>query len=175
MPSRDELIAKHSLKKTFIEEVGISPQHAFREDRTGEQSFVGTPSLPNRITASYKKYWKRPSDELCSTKCSRTGPVHRNSKRYHHKEFLREFTKTKPQSIPKINDNPRELPPFVPISNFEIIHENVDEDDENFELNAIQLKVPTLSGHSLKKPLDQIIVISDQMLQRRVAKKSVKC
>ena len=38
--NREELIVKHSSKKTFLEDVGVSPENAFRIDNNGDQSLV---------------------------------------------------------------------------------------------------------------------------------------
>ena len=38
--NREELIVKHSSKKTFLEDVGVSPENAFRIDPNGDQSLV---------------------------------------------------------------------------------------------------------------------------------------
>ena len=38
--NREELIVKHSSKKTFLEDVGVSPENAFRIDNNGDQSLA---------------------------------------------------------------------------------------------------------------------------------------
>ena len=56
MPSRDKLIAvsKHSANKTFLEEVGISPEFAFREDKRRDDTAFKQGKLPSQKVAYYK-------------------------------------------------------------------------------------------------------------------------
>ena len=43
--NREELIVKHSSKKTFLEDVGVSPENAFRIDPNGDQSLVSAQGI----------------------------------------------------------------------------------------------------------------------------------
>ena len=50
--NREELIVKHSSKKTFLEDVGVLPENAFRIDPNGDQSLVSAQGK------TFYEYWK---------------------------------------------------------------------------------------------------------------------
>jgi hypothetical protein len=97
-PSRDELIAKHSGNKTFLEEVGVSPEFAFRLDNIGDRYFLTLQVLPVNLTSSYRSYFKRNRDEMCNLKQHKFWGLKTKSnqdrKRYHEKPFQKIFNKS---------------------------------------------------------------------------------
>ena len=93
-PNREELIAKHSYKLTFLEDVGISPENAYREDRVGDKSLLNVNFLPLNVTSSYKNYWQR--QLLTNFKHPYKNVIFSNNQknkynRYHDKDFQKQF------------------------------------------------------------------------------------
>ena len=104
--TREELIVKHSANKTFLEDIDVAPEHAFRRDKTRDRSLLTIPTLPMSVTSSYSKHWKRDNDELCNfyhafipTENQRRS---KRSKRYFGKEFQLSFNRG--ELLQKLND-----------------------------------------------------------------------
>ena len=93
--TREELIVKFSANKTFLEDIDVAPEHAFRRDKARDRSLLTVSTLPISVTSSYSKNWKRDYDELCNFYHLFKPPIQRSkrSKRYFGKEFQLSFNK----------------------------------------------------------------------------------
>ena len=91
------MISAFSSKLTFLEDVGISSENAYREDHVGDKSLLNLNFLPLNVTSSYKNYWQRRyyGAELCNFKHSYKNVIFSNQKnkynRYHDKDFQKQF------------------------------------------------------------------------------------
>lgn len=167
--TREELIVKHSANKTFLEDIDVAPEHAFRRDKTRDRSLLTVPTLPMRVTSSYSKHWKRDNDELCNFYHAfiPTGNQRRSkrSKRYFGKEFQLSFNRG--ELLQKLNDLSSYLNKEKQIefrSFYRMVRETsddysqedlIDDDDENdIKLHKIQLKTKEFNQKLRRAPQD---------------------
>jgi hypothetical protein len=78
-------VAKYSSNRTFLEDVGLKPEDAFRTDSKANRQYIKFTSLPFAETAHYKAKWKR---EILTEK---NQIFERNEKR--RSELVRFFSK----------------------------------------------------------------------------------
>ena len=167
--TREELIVKHSANKTFLEDIDVAPEHAFRRDKTRDRSLLTIPTLPMSVTSSYSKHWKRDNDELCNFYHAfiPTGNQRRSkrSKRYFGKEFQLSFNRG--ELLQKLNDLSSYLNKEKQIefrSFYRMVRETsddysqedlIDDDDENdIKLHKIQLKTKEFNQKLRRAPQD---------------------
>ena len=167
--TREELIVKHSANKTFLEDIDVAPEHAFRRDKTRDRSLLTIPTLPMSVTSSYSKHWKRDNDELCNFYHAfiPTGNQRRSkrSKRYFGKEFQLSFNRG--ELLQKLNDLSSYLNKEKQIefrSFYRMVRETsddysqedlIDDDDENdIKLHKIQLKTKEFNQKLRRAPED---------------------
>ena len=131
--NREELIAKHSTKKTFIEDVGVAPENAWREDKAGDKSMLSLTCNPKGTTPSYKNRWKWEQDELCDLEHVFKHPKLKKAhhKRYHGKEFQKTFNR--PEVLQKVRDMSKYLKPdwnYDPRIFVRVVHDFIDENED---------------------------------------------
>ena len=163
--NREELIVKYSDNKVFLEDVGVSPEHAFRKDKLGDKSLLSVTSLPIKQTASYH----RKKGEMCPdglVKYFHKDEVKENrkaqKKRYHGKEFQKVFNKAECKN--KLKDMSRHLKSewrYQKQTMIRFVHDFIEKDDEeddgddsgDFKHHQIQIKVslPPLGVNILPK------------------------
>ena len=155
--NREELIVKYSDNKVFLEDVGVSPEHAFRKDKFGDKSLLSVTSLPMKQTASYH----RKKGEMCPdglVKYFHKDDVKENrkaqKKRYHGKEFQKVFNKAECKN--KLKDMSRHLKSewrYQKQTMIRFVHDFIEKDDEeddgddsgDFKHHQIQIKVSLTS------------------------------
>ena len=124
MPSRDKLIAisKHSANKTFLEEVGISPDFAFREDKRRDEAAFKQGKLPSQKVAYYKNKLFETLDGYKFSDPGRKRKSKRNvDPRFFQKSYMRRFLGEEGVTI-MTRQSKLNLPPpcmgmdFIPIS-----------------------------------------------------------
>lgn len=167
--TREELIVKHSANKTFLEDIDVAPEHAFRRDKTRDRSLLTIPTLPMSVTSSYSKHWKRDNDELCNFYHAfiPTGNQRRSkrSKRYFGKEFQLSFNRG--ELLQKLNDLSSYLNKEKQIefrSFYRMVREtsddysqedlNDDDDENDIKLHKIQLKTKEFNQKLRRAPQD---------------------
>ena len=167
--TREELIVKHSANKTFLEDIDVAPEHAFRRDKTRDRSLLTIPTLPMSVTSSYSKHWKRDNDELCNFYHAfiPTGNQRRSkrSKRYFGKEFQLSFNRG--ELLQKLNDLSSYLNKEKQIefrSFYRMVREtsddysqedlNDDDDENDIKLHKIQLKTKEFNQKLRRAPED---------------------
>ena len=150
--NREELIVKYSENKTFLEDVGVSPEYAYREDKFGDRSYLSISNTPMSSTASYyRKKGEMGFDKNGNTKGyfkeNRPAAV---KKRYHGKDFQKVFNKAEHRQ--KLKDMSRHLKPlwdYQPRKMIRFVHDFIEEDPDNdedggnFKHHQIQMKVNT--------------------------------
>merc|ERR1712238_86117 len=110
--NREELIVKYSENKTFLEDVGVSPEYAYRDDKLGDRSYLSISNTPMSSIASYN----RKKGEMCLVKHAHTKGYFKENrpaavkKRYHGKDFQKVFNKADHRQ--KLKDMSRHLKPL---------------------------------------------------------------
>ena len=133
-----------------MEDVGISPENAFREDSLGDRSFISKGSLPFTMTSSYKRKWKLEFDELCQFKHA-FKPEYRKSsvKRYFGTDFQKDFNRAeRKQNLHDMSGHLKKEWRFQNRPLIRFVHDFTEEsdlkDDENeesdFKHHKIQLR-----------------------------------
>ena len=165
--TREELIVKYSANKTFLEDIDVAPEHAFRRDKTRDRSLLTFPTLPISVTSSYSKHWKRDNDELCNFYHAfvPNGNQRRSkrSKRYFGKEFQLLFNRG--DLLQKLNDLSsflnkdkqiefRSFYRMVRESNDDYVQDNLNDDENDIKLHKIQLETKEFNQKLRQAPQD---------------------
>ena len=88
-------IAKYSTKFTFLEDVGLKPEDAYRIDTKGNKEYLKFKDLPINETAAYRHRWKREVLANVGGRRLRPSVVREvsNDVRFFSKSFQRSFNK----------------------------------------------------------------------------------
>ena len=132
MPSRDKLIAvsKHSAHKTFLEEVGISPDFAFREDRKRDESAFKQGKLPSTKVAYYKNKFVATLAGVTFADPGRKSKTRRNvAPRFFQKSYMRSFLGQEGVTSVIAKPSKLKLPPPCLGSDFIAISQRSKEED----------------------------------------------
>lgn len=147
IPHREELIAKHSSHKTFLEDVKISPKYAFREDLKGDKSFLSLTTLPLSQTAEYERKIKE-FDKSAKRK--------KSGIRYFSKDYQKKFKRQKFQDLSSLIkaketfDYQKTYIKFSP----EAFDQSEEVEDSEFQLHEIQQKTKTYNESLRLNPKD---------------------
>ena len=88
-------IAKYSTKFTFLEDVGLKPEDAYRVDAKANKEYLKFKDLPINETAAYRLRWKREVLANVGQKRFRGSAVKAasNDARFFSKSFQKSFNK----------------------------------------------------------------------------------
>merc|ERR1719422_2025299 len=88
----EDILAKMSSKKIFIEEVGVNWKSAFREDKKGDRTNLGSSGLYARDVAKYKTRMKVPLGKCYQKHIQQE--IERNP-RFYYKQYIKQIKKIK--------------------------------------------------------------------------------
>lgn len=86
-PTHEELVAQFSTSKNFLDEVGLKPEHAFRQDWAGDRMLLKESTLPKKLAAYSKIRSRRTLGDLSQ----RNGSHRKSAPRFFDKAFVKCF------------------------------------------------------------------------------------